>query len=81
VIRDKNTPDLLGAREMTHYHIRWSGNVPLDWQRFDTPAEAVAGAKQLVRFGETYTIEEHDASCSRCRALRVKADKSFTHAA
>jgi hypothetical protein len=51
-----------------HYHIRWSGNVPLDWECFRTPAEADASAKQLVRPGETYTIEEHDETCSRCLA-------------
>ena len=49
---------------MTHYHIRWSGNVQLDWERFDTPAEAEAAAKQLLRHGETYTIEEHNDTVS-----------------
>ena len=53
---------------MTHYHIRWSGNVPLDWERFNTPAEAEASANQLLRYGETYTIEEHNDPCPRCRA-------------
>ena len=51
---------------MTHYHIRWSGKELLDWQRFSTPEEAKARARQLVRQGETYTIEEHDETCSRC---------------
>ena len=55
---------------MTHYHIRWSGNVPLDWERFSTAAEAEASAKQLLRRGETYTVEEHDETCPRCRAAR-----------
>lgn len=55
---------------MTHYHIRWSGNVPLDWERFDTPAEAEARAKQLLRHGETYVIEEHDETCLRCQTAR-----------
>lgn len=52
---------------MTHYHIRWSGKELLDWQRFNTPAEAKASARQLVRLGETYTIEEQDdETCPRC---------------
>jgi hypothetical protein len=36
---------------MTHYHIRWSGKVLLDWQCFSTPEEAKASARQLVRQG------------------------------
>ena len=61
-------PRKLGGVTMTHYHIRWSGKVLLDWQRFDTPEEAQASARQLVRHGETYTIEEHDEACPRCQA-------------
>lgn len=54
---------------MTHYHIRWSGKSLLDWQRFDTPEEAKASARKLVRHGETYTIEEQDdETCPRCQA-------------
>lgn len=59
---------------MTHYHIRWSGNVLLDWECFSTSAEAEASAKQLVRQGETYVIEEHGETCPRCRAaMKVKS--------
>jgi len=53
---------------MTHYHIRWSGKALLDWQRFSTPEEAQASARQLVLFGETYMIEEHGETCPRCEA-------------
>jgi hypothetical protein len=50
-----------------HYHIRWSSG-KLDWERFSTRVEAEANAKQLVRLGETYTVEEFsDTSCPRCR--------------
>ena len=53
---------------MTHYHIRWSGKELLDWQRFSTPEEARTRARQLVRLGETYTIEERDdETCPRCK--------------
>jgi hypothetical protein len=60
---------------MTHYHIRWSGKVLLDWQRFNTPEEAKASARQLVRPGETYTIEEqNDETCPRCQdAMNAKS--------
>jgi hypothetical protein len=53
---DRNTP---------HYHIRWS-SAALYWQRFNTHAEATVKATQLMRPGETYTIEELDAHCPRC---------------
>ena len=49
-----------------HYHIRWSPTPTLDWERFGSRAEAEARAKELVRQGETYTIEEHGESCARC---------------
>ena len=54
-------------RHQAHYHIRWSGKTALDWERFSSRADAEAGAKQLMRLGETYTIEEHDGACQRCR--------------
>jgi hypothetical protein len=56
--------------ELPHYHIRWSGRTALDWECFNTRAEAEASAKQLTRLGETYTIEEHGEACSRCRDAR-----------
>lgn len=60
---------------MAHYHIRWSGKVLLDWQRFCTPEEAKASARKLVRQGETYSIEEQDdETCPRCHApMNVKS--------
>lgn len=52
---------------MMHYHIHWSGKDILDWESFCSRADAEASAKQLVRSGETYNIEEHDEACPRCR--------------
>jgi hypothetical protein len=52
---------------MPHYHIHWSGKDALDWESFGSRAEAEASAKQLVRLGETYTIDERDEDCPRCR--------------
>jgi hypothetical protein len=67
---------------MNHYHIRWSGKVLLDWQCFSTPAEATASAKQLVRRGETYIIEEHDEACPRCQAaITVKSTHGISNEA
>ena len=66
---------------MTHYHIRWSRKALLDWQSFSTPEEAKASARQLVRQGETYTIEEHDERCARCQAaMNVKSMHTFHEA-
>jgi hypothetical protein len=59
---------------MLHYHIHWTGKDTLDWESFNSRAAAEASAKNLVRIGETYTIEERDESCPRCRA----AFKSIT---
>jgi hypothetical protein len=52
-----------------HYHIRWSGVARLDWESFSTPAQADVSANQLMRRGETYTIEQYDQSCTRCREV------------
>jgi hypothetical protein len=55
---------------MKHYHIRWSSRPILDWEPFQTRAEAEAVATQLVRDGETYDIEEFDEACARCAELK-----------
>ena len=61
--------------QLPHYHIRWSDRTSLDWQCFNTHAEAAARAKQLVRREETYTIEEHGEACPRCRdAMKLKSE-------
>jgi hypothetical protein len=52
-------------RNTLHYHIRGS-SASLYWQRFKTRAEADVRATQLMRPGETYSIEELDADCPRC---------------
>ena len=54
-----------------HYHIHWSGK-PVDWERFDTTADAEASARQLARPGETYTVEEHGESCPQCMKFMKK---------
>jgi hypothetical protein len=65
-----------------HFHIRWSSKATLDWERFSTSAEAEASAKQLVRLGETYAIEEHDGACTRCQqAMKPKSAPSTSKGA
>jgi hypothetical protein len=54
-----------------HYHIRWADG-KLDWEAFDTEQEATAAAKQLMRVGETYTIEQLDGDCLGCRSIQRK---------
>jgi hypothetical protein len=53
--------------ENPHFDIRWSRIVPLNWERFNTRAEAEASANQLLRPDETYGIEEYGEECQRCR--------------
>jgi hypothetical protein len=68
------SPAVRLATKTSHYHIRWSGTAALDWDRFDTRVEAEASAEQLVRPRETYTIEEFDGTCPRCRTVRALKD-------
>ena len=67
---------LVGGR-MTHFHIRWSDS-KLDWEAFQTREEATARAKELVRRGETYVIEEVDGTCPRCKSLPGLRDNAQT---
>jgi hypothetical protein len=53
-----------------HYHIRWSRLTTLDYEAINTRAAAEASAEQSVLKGETYTLEEHDETCSRCEYVR-----------
>jgi hypothetical protein len=53
-------------RGSVHYHIRWAQIPQLDSESFSTRVAAERSAKELKRFGETYTIEKHDENCQRC---------------
>lgn len=57
--------------QQSHYHIRWS-QLTLDWERFDTRENAEERATQLVRDGETYTVEAFDGACARCGAFKTR---------
>jgi hypothetical protein len=59
---------------MNHYHIRWIrwADSKIDWQAFQTKAEAVAVAERLKRLDEDFNIEERDGNCERCLWLNSK---------
>jgi putative methionine-R-sulfoxide reductase with GAF domain len=50
-----------------HWHIRWSRPSPLDFEPFGSPQEADSCAYQMVRPGESYSIEKFDRDCIRCK--------------
>ena len=58
----------LEVAHMTHYHIRWT-NSELDWEAFPTRDEAETEAERLKRLDESYTIEELDGDCQRCKNI------------
>jgi hypothetical protein len=67
----------MDRNQALHYHIRWSGRTELDWECFDTSADAESNARKLVQMKETYTIEEHDGTCPRCQdAMKTKTAPS-----
>jgi len=58
----------------SHFHIRWSGG-ELDYEQFGSRQAAVESAKRLVRFGETYSVEEFDDSCNICTEILHRTAK------
>jgi hypothetical protein len=72
----------MNRSQLPHYHIRWSGKATLDWECFRARADAETRAKQLARREETYTIEEHDGTCLRCRdAMNLRSAPSTSKGA
>jgi len=57
----------------THFHIRWFGKDSLDWQRFQTRQDAITLANEVVRPGETYSVEEHSSDCPFCHQYMMAA--------
>jgi len=47
----------------THFHIFWTQNHLMDWQCFETRAEATMRAMELVQPGETFSVEEILLQC------------------
>jgi hypothetical protein len=56
--------------DTSHFHIQWSSRDSLDWKRFATRTEANEFAQQLVRSGESFTIEQIFENCPICRTRR-----------
>ena len=58
-----------------HYHICWAdpSGPNIDWQVFDSPAEARASAENLARPGEAFTVEGFGDNCWRCAELITTA--------
>jgi hypothetical protein len=54
-----------------HHHIRWIPSGDVDWERHETRAQAQESAKQLLRRGEEYAIEQFDEACIQCAALQA----------
>jgi hypothetical protein len=46
-----------------HFHIHWTDAKRLDWECFDTRADATARALELALPGEIFRIEEISAQC------------------
>lgn len=67
---DRVAPSKGEVIAMLHYHIRWTGG-KLDWEAFHTQDEARIAAKELVRSGESYTIEQLDGACPHCTPLQL----------
>jgi hypothetical protein len=68
------TKDLIRASYGRHFHIRWSGQTCLDWQPFESRAEANAEASHLARPGEIFSIEAVDETCPQC--IKFKSGKA-----
>ena len=56
----------LFSSSLVHFHIRWSSGSALDWEAFETHAEAEATAGQLAHPYESYKIVKRTRACKRC---------------
>jgi hypothetical protein len=52
-----------------HFHIHWSRKESLDWEGFDTHAEALVRALEIALPGEMFMIKEISATCPVCGSL------------
>jgi hypothetical protein len=53
----------MGQIPTNHFHIQWAHTLRLDWQCFDTIADANTHALELSLPGETFRIVELSTDC------------------
>jgi hypothetical protein len=55
----------------SHFHIKWKESNRFDWQRFETESDASTRAAELVKPGETFSIETSgNDDCPYCIDIR-----------
>jgi hypothetical protein len=61
-----------------HYHIHWGNKQTLDWQCFQSYAEASKCASELAGPHEAFTIEEVSLDCPLLKAAPSRAERAGT---
>ena len=56
-----------------HFHIHWIKKKILDWEPFNTHADAQARAQELAGPNEIFTVEELSAKCHVCGTKAASA--------
>lgn len=65
--------DQSADKSLVHFHIRWRREAQLDWECFETRAEATERAALIAQPDEEFSIEEISAKCPLRRAMVVTA--------
>jgi hypothetical protein len=60
-------------RRNNHFHIHWIRKKILDWEPFNTHADAQARAQELAGPNEIFTVEELSVKCPVCGGKAVSA--------
>jgi hypothetical protein len=63
----------------THFHIHWSGKEHLDWECFNTRADATMRALELAQPGESFRIDEIFEQCP-LRGMKPPSTPTKNHA-
>jgi hypothetical protein len=57
-----------------HFHIHWIKKKILDWEPFNTHADAQARAQELAGPNEIFTVEELSVKCPVCGGKAATAN-------
>ena len=57
-----------------HFHIHWIKKKILDWEPFNTHADAQARAQELAGSNEIFTVEELSVKCPVCGGKAATAN-------